>query len=50
VAFTGGLAAARALRNAKFVGYSGMGHDLPRALWPDFVQEIGSLADRAEGR
>ena len=50
VAFSGGLAAARALRNAKFVGYSGMGHDLPRALWPEFVQEIGSLADRAEGR
>lgn len=50
VAFSGGLAAARSLRNAKFVGYAGMGHDLPRALWPDFVQEIGSLADRAEGR
>jgi pimeloyl-ACP methyl ester carboxylesterase len=48
VAYTGGLAAARVLRNAKFVGYSGMGHDLPRELWPEFVQEIGGLATRVE--
>lgn len=48
VAASGGMAAARLLRNAKFVGYAGMGHDLPRELWPDFVMEIGSLATRAE--
>ncbi len=45
---SGGLAAARLLRNAKFVGYAGMGHDLPRDLWPDFALEIGGLAERAE--
>jgi pimeloyl-ACP methyl ester carboxylesterase len=45
---SGGLAAARLLRNAKFVGYAGMGHDLPRDLWPDFAMEIAGLADRAE--
>lgn len=45
---SGGLAAARLLRNAKFVGYAGMGHDLPRDLWPDFAMEIAALAGRAE--
>jgi pimeloyl-ACP methyl ester carboxylesterase len=50
VAFSGGLAAARLLRNAKFVGFSGMGHDLPRELWPEFVAEIGGLARRVESR
>ena len=48
VAPSGGLAAAKRLRNAKFVGYSGMGHDLPRELWPDMVREIAALAARAD--
>jgi len=42
VAASGGLALARSLRNARFVGFSGMGHDLPRALWPAFVAEISA--------
>ena len=46
---SGGLAAAKRLRNAKFVGYNGMGHDLPRELWPDMVREIAGLAARADG-
>jgi pimeloyl-ACP methyl ester carboxylesterase len=46
VAPSGGLAAARQLRNAKFVGFSGMGHDLPRALWPEFAREIVLLTQR----
>ena len=46
VAPSGGLAVAQNIRNAKFVGYTGMGHDLPRALWPEFVHEIASLAAR----
>lgn len=50
VAPSGGLAAARQLADAKFVGYSGMGHDLPRELWPDFVHEISTLAGRADAR
>lgn len=50
VAPSGGLAVARNLRDAKFVGYSGMGHDLPRALWPEFVQEITALAARSDRR
>lgn len=50
VAYSGGLAAARQLRHSRFVGYSGMGHDLPRELWPEFEVEIASLAARADGR
>jgi pimeloyl-ACP methyl ester carboxylesterase len=49
VAPSGGLAAARLLRNAKFVGFSGMGHDLPRALWPQIVAEIVALIERSSG-
>jgi pimeloyl-ACP methyl ester carboxylesterase len=40
VAVSGGLALARLIRGAKFVGFSGMGHDLPGRLWPAFAQEI----------
>ena len=44
VAFSGGLAIAKAIPGSRFVGFSGMGHDLPRALWPEFVREIAALA------
>ena len=27
--------------------FEGMGHDLPRKLWPDFVDEIAATAARA---
>lgn len=43
VAVSGGLALARRLRHATFVGFSGMGHDLPRDLWPAIVSEIATL-------
>jgi pimeloyl-ACP methyl ester carboxylesterase len=43
VAPSGGLAIARAIPRSRFVGFSGMGHDLPRALWPEFVREIAAL-------
>ncbi len=46
---SGGLALARSLRGSRFVGYPGMGHDLPRQLWPDFADQIDSLARRADG-
>jgi pimeloyl-ACP methyl ester carboxylesterase len=48
VAPSGGLAAAKLLRHSRFVGFSGMGHDLPRALWPQFVDEISGHTWRAE--
>jgi pimeloyl-ACP methyl ester carboxylesterase len=37
---SGGIALARLIRGAKFVGFSGMGHDMPRRLWPQMAQEI----------
>jgi len=48
VGVSGGLATAKLLRNAKFVAYSGMGHDLPRALWREVIDEISSLTARVE--
>jgi pimeloyl-ACP methyl ester carboxylesterase len=50
VAPSGGLAVARAIPGSRFVGFSGMGHDLPRALWQEFVREIAALAALAEQR
>ena len=37
---SGGLALARLIRGATFVGFSGMGHDLPPTLWPKYAQHI----------
>jgi pimeloyl-ACP methyl ester carboxylesterase len=48
VAPTGGLAIAKAIPESRFVGFSGMGHDLPRPLWPEFVREITALAALGE--
>jgi pimeloyl-ACP methyl ester carboxylesterase len=48
VAPTGGLAIAKAIPDSRFVGFSGMGHDLPRPLWPEFVREITALAALGE--
>jgi pimeloyl-ACP methyl ester carboxylesterase len=48
VSSSGGLALARLIRGAKFVGFSGMGHDLPRSLWPAFAAEILALTSRDE--
>lgn len=45
---SGGLAIARAIPGCRFVGYPGMGHDLPRPLWPEFVEQIAALAARGE--
>ena len=50
VAPSGGLAVARAIPCSRFVGFSGMGHDVPRALWPEFVREIAALTATGEQR
>lgn len=47
VAHSGGLALAKALRRSRFVGFEGMGHDLPRELWPEFADQISRLAASA---
>jgi pimeloyl-ACP methyl ester carboxylesterase len=40
----GGRATAAAVPNARLVTYRGMGHDLPRDLWPAITEEIAKLA------
>ncbi|MFN8017413.1 MAG: alpha/beta fold hydrolase [Acidimicrobiales bacterium] len=45
---SGGLALAKAIPGATFVGHAGMGHDLPRTLWPVLVDDVLSLIHRAE--
>jgi pimeloyl-ACP methyl ester carboxylesterase len=43
----GGRATARAIPGARLKMIDGMGHDLPRDLWPTFVEEIAANAERA---
>ncbi len=45
----GGLETAKAVPGARLVTYPGMGHDLPRDLWPDLIREIVDHARQAEG-
>jgi pimeloyl-ACP methyl ester carboxylesterase len=48
---TGGLALARTIPRSTFVGFSGMGHDLPRPLWPAITRElVAHTAAPAPGR
>jgi pimeloyl-ACP methyl ester carboxylesterase len=47
IAPDGGEATAKAIPGAKLVKIPGMGHDLPPALWPRFVDEIVANAERA---
>lgn len=47
---SGGRALARLIPGARFLGIDGMGHDLPRALWPRFAEEIAEVAARGEQR
>jgi pimeloyl-ACP methyl ester carboxylesterase len=43
----GGKATARAIPGARLKLIEGMGHDLPRQLWPVFAEEIAGTAARA---
>jgi len=47
---SGGRATARAIPGARLRIVEGMGHDLPRALWPIFTDEIADTAARAGWR
>ena len=40
VAASGGRALARRSRDARFLGFPGMGHNLPYPLWPQIVDEL----------
>lgn len=44
---SGGRATAKAIPGARLKMVDGMGHDLPQALWPSFVEEIAASAARA---
>ncbi len=50
VAVSGGRAVAAAVPGARLVTVPGMGHDLPPALWPLFVDEIHRVVLRGEMR
>lgn len=45
---SGGRATAGAIPGARLRIFEGMGHDLPRALWPTFVDEIAATAARSK--
>jgi methylmalonyl-CoA mutase N-terminal domain/subunit len=47
-ALSGGVATAEAIPGAELVVFGGMGHDLPRELWPQFIEAIAALTQRAE--
>ena len=48
VAKSGGKATARAISGARLMLIEGMGHDLPRGVWPQVSAGIADTAARAE--
>ena len=47
VPFRAGAATARAIPGAELLAFPGMGHDLPRDLWPRFTDALTKNAERA---
>jgi pimeloyl-ACP methyl ester carboxylesterase len=47
---SGGRATARAIPKARLMSIEGMGHDLPRAVWPRLIDAIAAHALHADGR
>ncbi len=47
---SGGRATAAAVPGAELVVIDGMGHDLPRPLWPEITELITALISRVEGQ
>ena len=50
IAVSGGQATAEAIPGAELVVIDGMGHDLPRPLWPTVAERIAALVARAQQR
>jgi pimeloyl-ACP methyl ester carboxylesterase len=48
VSASGGRATARAIPGAELIMIEGMGHDLPRAVWPRMIDAIAEQAARAD--
>lgn len=49
VPLSGGEATAAAIPGAKLWTVPGMGHEIPRPVWPDVIARIGTLVDAADG-
>ncbi len=47
---SGGRATARAIPGARLMKVDGMGHDLPRALWPELIEAIAAHAAQADAQ
>ena len=47
VPFRGGRATAAAIPDARLIAIPGMGHDLPREIWPQLVDAVAETAGRA---
>jgi pimeloyl-ACP methyl ester carboxylesterase len=47
VPFRGGVATARAIPGAELVAIPGMGHDMPREVWPKFREALAKNSERA---
>jgi pimeloyl-ACP methyl ester carboxylesterase len=47
VPFACAVDTADAIPGARLVGIEGMGHDLPRQVWPRIIDEICEVAARA---
>jgi pimeloyl-ACP methyl ester carboxylesterase len=47
IPFRGGVATARAIPGAELVAIPGMGHDMPREIWPELIAAVDRNADRA---
>jgi pimeloyl-ACP methyl ester carboxylesterase len=45
---SGGHATAAAVPGCELMLVEGMGHDLPRAIWPQLIERISALVERAE--
>lgn len=48
IGVSGGRATAAAIPGAELVVIDGMGHDLPAALWPEVIDRISNVVERAE--
>ena len=46
---SGGRATAKAIKGARLELIEGMGHDLPRGVWPRIIDGIAANAARAAG-
>ena len=46
---SGGKATARAIPGARLMKIEGMGHDLPRGVWPQIIDAVSEHARAADG-